>query len=203
MSGYTINLQNATTEYNSLAPFDIDANINALDNALIAYSSNPSSSTRAAVTTAFTPIATYYSSLSEINTKLQKYLSQASVSVSESQNSILNEERYDERKYPEEYVKSREIMHGIFPKLRTTSIPYLLSASIFMALLSIFLIFQLLGVTGQFNLPASLTQWSTPAIGAIPFYKNPMILSGVIILLSLAVVIFAVMYFNRKNTNSK
>jgi uncharacterized BrkB/YihY/UPF0761 family membrane protein len=72
-----------------------------------------------------------------------------------------------------------------------------------MALLSIFLIFQTLGFSGQINLPPSLSAWLSSPASPIPFYKNPMVLGGVSILLLVTLVIFIVLYYRAKNTNSK
>jgi hypothetical protein len=123
--------------------FNIDANIAMLDTALGAYSANQSQGNLSAVTTAFAPIAEYYSRLTEVTTNLQMYLDKASKYVADSQYRLVNEERYDDRVHPEESTKSREIMFGILPSLRVRSIPYILTAGVFMSLLTLFLIFQM------------------------------------------------------------
>jgi hypothetical protein len=89
----------------------------------------------------------------------------------------------------------------LLPELRVRSLPYLLAMSVFMASLTIFLIFQIFGFSGQVNIPSSITGvFSSPA-SPIPFYSNPLFLGGAVILLLVAVVIFAVLYFKAKNAN--
>lgn len=109
-------------------------------------------------------------------------------------------ERYVEAVHPEEFTKSREVMRGLIPTLRPQSVPYLLSASVFMALISIFIIFQMMGVSGQLNLPpALLALWASPA-GATPFYMNPMVLGGLSILLTVAVVTLGIGYYRKTHS---
>jgi hypothetical protein len=179
--------------------FNIDANIAMLDTALGAYSANQSQGNLSAVTTAFAPIAEYYSRLTEVTTNLQMYLDKASKYVADSQYRLVNEERYDDRVHPEESTKSREIMFGILPSLRVRSIPYILTAGVFMSLLTLFLIFQMLGLSGQLNLPPALVQWwKTPAVGP-PFYKDPMVLGGGVVVFIATTIIFAFMYFRQRD----
>jgi len=160
----------------------------------------------AAVKNAFEPIADYYSQLTDVNTNLQKYLDKASEYVAESQTRLVNEERYDDRVHPAESTKSREIMFGIMPTLRAKTLPYILTAGVFMSLLTLFIIFQMLGVSGQLNLPPALVHWwVTPAVGP-PFYKDPMVLGGVAVVLISTTIIFAFLYFkakNERNTNKR
>lgn len=157
---------------------------------------------RALLQAALNPISQYSAGLGSIITRLEKFIDDSSELVQDSQGSLINEERYINRMYPENSVRSREVIFGIFPQLRITSLPYIIAASIFMISLIVFLIFQMAGVTGQVNLPPSFTQWySTPAVGSIPFYKNPMVLGGVIVLLLIIAVIFIILYAKSKNTN--
>ena len=111
-------------------------------------------------------------------------------------------ERYNEAIHPEQSIKSREVMGGLIPNLRPTSISYLLSASVFMALLSIFIIFQLMGVSGQVNLPPALLAWWASGSGSdsVPFYKNPMVLGGVIVLMIPIIGVLGIGYYKKTHT---
>jgi hypothetical protein len=158
---------------------------------------------REAVETAFAPIADYYAKLVNINEGLRKYIAKAAKDLSDSDPRLINEERYSNRIHPEESSMPREATYGLIPELRQTSLPYLISVSVFMATLSIFLIFQINGFTGQINVPPSVAAlFASPAPNALPFYENPMVLGGVTIIALSGLVIFAVLYFQAKNTNS-
>jgi len=159
--------------------------------------------TAAAVETAFAPIAEYYEKLVNINTTLQNYINSTANSISESDPHLLSEERYMNRIHPEESVLARESTYGILPELRVTTLPYLLSASVFMACLSIFLIFQMLGFSGQINLPPSVTMLLSSPASNVPYYQNPMVLGGSAIVLVISTVIFGILYFQAKNTNRR
>ena len=161
------------------------------------------SGSQEAVEAAFAPIAEYYSKLVNINESLRKYIAKAAKDLSDSDPRLINEERYSNRVYPEESSMAREATYGLIPELRQTSLPYIISVSVFMATLSIFLIFQMNGFSGQINIPPSVAAWfASPAPDATPFYQNPMILGGVTIIALSGVVIFAILYFQAKNTNS-
>ena len=156
----------------------------------------------ATVETAFAPIAEYYSKLVFVNETLRTYINKTATNIGDSDPRLINEERYSNRVYPEEAVMPREASYGFFPELRQSSLPYLISVSVFMATLSIFLIFQINGFTGQINIPPTVSAWfASPAAGAVPFYQNPMILSGIAIIGLSGMVIFAILYFQAKNTN--
>jgi hypothetical protein len=155
-----------------------------------------------AVETAFAPIADYYAKLVHVNDLLRKYVNTSAKNIGESDPRLLNEERYSNRVSPEEAVMPREATHSLIPELRYSSMPYLISISVFMATLSIFLIFQMNGFSGQINIPPSVSAWfASPAPDARPFYQNPMILGGISIIAVTAMVIFAILYFQAKNTN--
>ena len=142
-------------------------------------------------------IADYYANLTTCTGKLQSYLDKASIDV--SQGYLLNEERRDNRIHPEESTKSREILLGIVPTLKPTSIPYLMSAAVAMACITIFLIFQMNGISGQLTLPPAFVTWlATPSTLTL---GNPLVLGGIAIVLLAAAVIFAVLYYKSKNTN--
>lgn len=154
------------------------------------------------VESAFAPIAEYYSKLVSINETLRKYISKTAKDLADSDPRLINEERYSNRVHPEEAVMPREASNGLIPELRQTSLPYLISISVFMATLSIFLIFQMNGFSGQINVPPSVAAWfASPAPDATPFYQNPMVLGGITIIALTGVVIFATLYFQAKNTN--
>lgn len=154
---------------------------------------------KVAVEAAFTPIADYYSNITSLNTTLQNYISKAATNIVESDSKLTSEERYTNRIHPENTMRARESM---MPELRITTLPYLLAISVFMASLSIFLIFQINGFSGQLNIPASLSSLlSSPASGSIPFYENPMVLGGLLIICLVIAIIFGVLYFHSKNTN--
>ena len=183
------------TLYENIGAFDLTASINSLESALLA--SQPS---QTAINSAFTPIAEYYTKLTTINTNLKNYIANASNTIVSS---TASKERYSNKIHPEESVLARESSRGLLPELRMKTIPYLLAISVFMASLSIFLIFQMFGFSGQVNLPISITNWLSSPASPVPFYMNPLFLGGTIIILLVAVIIFAVLYFKSKNTNNK
>lgn len=213
----------AQLTYESLGTIDIDKAVKNLDNALKNYNEiscvsqvspktnlspdlmtcNPTTPDlprkKLTVEVAFAPIADYYSKLTNLNTTLQEYIDTAANNIVNFDSTLASEERYENRIHPENTMMARESM---MPELRITTIPYLIAISVFMASLSIFLIFQLFGFSGQLNLPSSLISlFSSPASGSIPFYENPMIIGGVGIILVVMTIIFAVLYFRSKNTN--
>jgi hypothetical protein len=157
---------------------------------------------QATLESAFAPIAEYYSKLVNINETLRKYIGKTAKDLADSDPRLINEERYSNRVHPEESSMPREASHGLIPELRQSSLPYLISISVFMATLSIFLIFQINGFSGQINIPPSVSAWfASPAPDATPFYQNPMVLGGITIIALSGLVIFAVLYFQAKNTN--
>lgn len=154
------------------------------------------------VETAFAPIADYYAKLANINETLRNYINKTAKDIGDSDPRLMNEERYSNRVHPEEAVMPREASSGFFPELRQASLPYIISISVFMASLSIFLIFQMNGFSGQINVPPSVAAWfASPAPDARPFYENPMVLGGITIIALSGLVIFAILYFQAKNTN--
>ena len=192
----------AQLTYESLGSMDLDDTIERLDIALAAYATAQTASNGTAVETAFAPIAEYYSKLVSINETLRKHINKTAKNIGDSDPRLINEERYSNRVHPEEAVMAREATNGFFPELRQASMPYLISVSVFMASLSIFLIFQMNGLSGQINIPPSISAWfASPAPDARPFYQNPMILGGITIIALTGLVIFALLYFQAKNTN--
>jgi hypothetical protein len=198
----------AQTRYEAIRGFDINTKITTLYtqlNALRNKQNTQGATTQQIqpfkqnVSNAFAPISNYYNEVALINEFLQTYVNQQTKSIAGDISA--SEERYQNRVYPEEAVLSREVAYGLMPELRVRSLPYLLAISVFMASLTIFLIFQIFGFSGQVNLPSSITEFFTSPASPLPFYSNPLFLGGVIILLLVAVVIFAVLYFKSKNAN--
>ena len=192
----------AKQTYDDLAILDLDTAIENLDTKLNIYASSQTSTNETAVESAFLPIAQYYAKISKINELLKKYINDSAKNIEQNETRLLNEERYSNRVHPEEAVMSREATNGFFPELRLTSLPYLISASVFMASLSIFLIFQMYGFSGQINLPQTITTWLTSPASTEPFYRNPMVLGGVAIVLSTSLVVFIGLYIQARNTNN-
>jgi hypothetical protein len=187
------------------ATHNINTDITALDRAVYQFSSDSSNSAKyQAVQDAFLPISAYYAKLSLVTTNLQKYLNKASTNVAELQGRLLSEERYGDRVHPAESTEARETLYGIFPSIRLTMIPYVLTAGVFMSILAIFLIFQMVGVSGQLNLPPAFVAWLSTLSSLPPLYKDPMVLAGAAVVFVVSTIIFAVLYFRAKkqNTNS-
>lgn len=192
---YQDKFQEAKSAYDMLETFDVNANVAALDRALYNYSNSKSTEDLATLQSAFGPIGAYYSQLANINSNLQAFLDEASNDLVKLNTS---EERYNDKVHPEESIHSRELMFGIYPNLRVESIPYILAASVFMASLAIFMIFQMVGFSGQLNLPPALVAWLiTPSVGP-PFYRNPMVLGGLSIMLIIALTVFVVLYYKKQ-----
>jgi len=189
------NFLETQTQYENIGAFDLNSSMNSLETALNATTPNET-----AINNAFTPIANYYTQLITINTNLQRYISNASNNIVDSS---LSKERYLNKIHPEESVLPREPSRGLLPELRVKTLPYLLAISVFMASFTIFLIFQMFGFSGQVNLPIAITSWLSSPASPVPFYMNPLFLGGCILILIVAVIIFATLFFNSKNTNNK
>lgn len=198
----------AQAQYQEIEGYDINAKIlelrTKLNDYVIAKTAQPPvpatiAIKETALNTAFNSISDYYNKISRINTFLQTHVNKQVLNIKDE--SLTSEERYENRVYPEEAVVSRESTYGLMPELRVRSLPYLLAMSVFMASLTIFLIFQMFGFSGQVNLPLSITAFFSSPASPIPFYSNPLFLGGAVILLLVAVVIFAVLYFKAKNAN--
>ena len=154
--------------------------------------------TEASKKSALVPINDTFLKYLELNEYLKTYINEKTKIVEEVSAS---EERYLNKMYPEESVAARETTMGLLPELRMRSIPYLLAISVFMSCFTIFLIFQIFGLSGQINLPLSITEWLNSPGSSYPFYENPMVLGGVVIILLVAVVVFAILYFKSKKDN--
>ena len=181
-------------------PINIDNIISNLDNQIKssgqALTEPITNNINSDVSGAFAPIGQYYSNLLDIKERLNTFLEDATGDIGESQGYLMNQERYDNRAHPEESVSSKEIAYGFFSELRPSTIPILMALGTFMACISVLMIFQMIGFTGQINVPpaaiAFQTWLATP--GQVPAYQNPMILSGIIIILGVAVVLLGVTY---------
>jgi hypothetical protein len=198
----------AQSRYQAQLSFDIPGKITTLNTQLNALLNTKNTNgvtepqitaTRVNVQNAFSPISNYFNEISLINDFFKNYIHEHTKKLTEDSSS--SEERYKNRVHPEEAVLARESTYGLMPELRVRSLPYLLAISVFMASLTIFLIFQTFGFSGQVNLPSSITGWFSLPASPLPFYSNPLFLGGVVILLLVTVVIFAVLYFKSKNAN--
>ena len=160
----------------------------------------PKKATDSEIAAAFDPIGKHYANLLSVKERLNEFLEKASTDVADSQHTMASEDRYENRAHPENSVGPKEIAYGLFTELRTSTIPVLLALGVFMASISILMIFQMIGFTGQINVPPALIQLQARlmAPSAVPLYQNPMVLSGVSIVLGVAVVILGVMYFRAK-----
>jgi len=193
------NFLDIQTQYENLVTFDMDASFSSLEDALNTYTNDSSPENEAALQNAFNTISVQYTNITKINRILQEYIAHSSKHIVETPT---NKERYMNKVRPEESVLARESTFGLLPELRIRSLPYLLAISVFMASLTIFLIFQTIGFTGQVNLPPSITAWFTSPASPVPYYNNPMVLGGVIILIVVVLIIFITLYFKSKNTNN-
>ena len=194
----------AQLAYENVTSIDIENLIKELDTKLVTYSRSvdASGTNLAAVRTAFQPIATYYSKLEDVSEQLQKYINKSANTISNSAPRLLNEERYSNKVHPEESIEARESSYSLIPELRITSLPYLISASVFMACLSIFLIFNVWGFSGQVNLPPVITQWLSSPASTVPFYQNTTLLTVTTVSAIGLAILFGFMYYRAKNTNN-
>ena len=146
-------------------------------------------------------ISQYHQALRSLNERVRTYLSNVGSAVVESTDRLIHEERYDNRVRPENAVISREVFYGYLPTFRVSSLPYILTAGVVFSLLSIFLIFQMMGVTGQFNLPVSAAMFNLiyPPAGTVrlALYKNPVVLGGIIIILIAGIIALGIMYYKK------
>jgi hypothetical protein len=164
--------------------------------------SGSSVTTRADLSGAFFPIAQYYSNLVSIKQRLTQFLEDASTEVVDSQNGLVPEQRFRNRAYPEQSVKPRELVFGLFSELRPSSVPIVIAAGVFMASLTVLMIFQIFGFTGQINLPPALTSGLASASSSQTYtnmlYSNPAVLGGGGVLLGVIVAVATFYYFKPK-----
>jgi len=146
----------------------------------------------------FQPISQYYADLASIKVRLQKFLECSSSQVTSSHDGLINEQRFDERAAPQETVSPRELVFGLFSEFRPSSVPIILAAGVFMACLTILMTFQMLGFTGEIHPPPALMAMTKVAESGPPLYQNPMVLSGLSIVLGALVIVFGVLYYRSK-----
>jgi hypothetical protein len=175
-----------------------------LDNKLELYESS-NDATRAEritqLTDAFQPISQYYANLASIKKRLNDFLECSTNHLQDkTAGPSLNEERYSNRANPQETVMPRELVFGLFSQLRPSSVPIVMAAGVFMSCLALLIIFQMLGFTGEIHMPPAVIQayGSIGAAAATPLYQNPMVLSGLSIVLGAGVIILGVMYYRSK-----
>lgn len=152
------------------------------------------------LSTAFNTISQHYANLASIKKRLNDFLECSSSQITDVTSVSANEERYNDRTNPEDSVMPRELVFGFFSQLRPSSVPIVIAAGVFMSCLTLLIIFQMLGFTGEIHSPPALMQgysWLTTP-GPIPLYQNPMVLSGVSIVLGVAVIILGIMYYRSK-----
>jgi hypothetical protein len=199
----------AQTKYEEIQTYDITQKTSVLREKLTEYITANTATPRVpatvtakqtALNTAFNDISEYYNKITLINDYLQSYVNQQVKTTAKG--ASVSGERYTNKVRPQEAVMARETTYGLIPELKMRSLPYLLAISVFMASLTIFLIFQTFGFSGQVNLPPGITAFFSLPASPLPFYSNPLFLGGVIILLIVSLVIFAVLYFKAKNANN-
>lgn len=151
---------------------------------------------------AFLPISQYYVNLVSIKERLTRFLEEASTEVVDSHNGLVNEERFDNRAEPQNTVKPRELVFGLFSELRPSSVPIIIAAGVFMASLTVLLIFQMYGFTGQINMPPGLIAALSTAGSSQTYsnlmYSNPAVLGGGGVLLGVIVAVVTFYYFKPK-----
>jgi hypothetical protein len=180
---------------------NLDAKIRAYEISTVAASS---ANLKKEVEDAFNPIAQYYANLQSIKERLNFFLECSSTKIQESQSGNVNEERYYNRANPQDSVMPRELVFGFFSQLRPSSIPFVMAAGVFMSCLTLLIIFQMFGFTGEIHIPPAITNTLTAisTASSIPLYQNPMALSGISIVLGVGVIILGVMYYRSKTKNS-
>ena len=153
---------------------------------------------------AFQPISQYYSNLISIKKRLNDFLECSADKIKEATPYSINKERYFERANPKDAVMPRELVFGLFSQLRPSSVPIVMAAGVFMSCLALLIIFQMLGFTGEIHMPPAFTKMqaglsAAPAgSSSTPLHQNPMVLSGLSIVLGVAVIILGIMYYRSK-----
>ena len=146
---------------------------------------------------AFRPITQHYSNLISIKKRLNDFLECSADQIHEADPVSINKERYSERANPQDTVMPRELVFGFFSQLRPSTVPFVIAAGVFMSCLALLIIFQMLGFTGEIHTPPALANIPT-WFGTVPLYQNPMVLSGLSIVLGTAVIILGFMYYRSK-----
>jgi len=149
---------------------------------------------------AFRPISQYYSNLMSIKKRLSDFLECSADKIQDANPRSVNKERFFERANPQDSVMPRELVFGLFSQLRPSTIPFVMAAGVFMSCLALLIIFQMFGFTGEIHIPPALSGAGAAAAGtsSTPLYQNPMVLSGISIVLGAAVIILGVMYYRSK-----
>lgn len=183
---------------------DLPAAMTILDNKLEEYGTS-NDTTRAERTTqlstAFNTISQHYANLSSIKKRLNNLIECSTNHLQDkTAGPSVNEERYSNRANPQDTVMPRELVFGLFSQLRPSSVPIVMAAGVFMSCLALLIIFQMLGFTGEIHSPPALIQayGLIATAGATPIYQNPMVLSGISIVLGAGVIILGVMYYRSK-----
>jgi hypothetical protein len=185
--------QDIKNRYDRLSAFDLES----LSQQIRDYTNSPSNERGNSLQQAASNLTNYSTDLTTISKDLRKLLQDSGqvIEVGSGSGTGEAEERYNQRQHPEQSMEAREVGGSFVPQLRLTTIPALVSIATFMAAFSIFLIFQLLGFRSSLSLPPALTAVSAPEPGALPFYKNPMILAGVILVLAIGAITFGILYY--------
>jgi hypothetical protein len=148
---------------------------------------------------AFQPISQYYSNLMSIKKRLSDFLECSADKIQDSNPRSVNKERFFERANPQDSVMPRELVFGLFSQLKPSSIPFIMAAGVFMSCLALLIIFQMFGFTGEIHIPPALSGVGAAAgTSSTPLHQNPMVLSGISIVLGAAVIILGIMYYRSK-----
>ena len=148
---------------------------------------------------AFQPISQYYSNLMSIKKRLSDFLECSADRIQYAKPHSVNKERFFERANPQDSVMPRELVFGLFSQLKPSTIPFIMAAGVFMSCLALLIIFQMFGFTGEIHIPPALSGVATAAgTSSTPIYQNPMVLSGISIILGAAVIILGIMYYRSK-----
>jgi hypothetical protein len=197
MGSFQQRYQTIKTDYDRVSNFDMDG----LSLKIQAYVNDPSTNNQNALATAAQGLTDYSANLTRISGDLRQLLKDSGQTIQTDFGSAMSEaeERYEARQHPERFIQSREVAGSFLPTLRLTTIPALVAVATFMAAMTIFLIFQLLGFRGSISLPPALMSAAagTPGQISIPFYKNPLVLAGALMVVTLAAVTFSVLYYEK------
>ena len=203
MGSYQQRYQELKNKYDMVQTIDIDEKLSDLDTAVSNYMRNESGTNQRAIQNKFDPISTYYEGLTEVNEGLRKLLKDSGQSVADADMVSASQERYNERQHPDQAVKARELMGGLFQTLRPGTIPILLSVGVFMVAMSFFLLLQYLGVTASIGVPPAIAGLFVQTQGALPFWRSPMFLTFAVVGLLITTLVFAGLYYSISITKKK
>ena len=196
MGSYSVRYQTIKNAYDLNATTDINRLFTSLTTAIDVYENiqNPTPDDATRLKNSLDPITAYYTSLQDSSSKLIDLLDKAAAIGLVSD--VASKERYDERQHPEETIKPRAMFYGILPTLHVRSLPLITAAGVFMAAMSIFLVFQLFGLNASISLPPALAALAVPSPpGSLPFYMNPMVIGGIIAVLTISTVTMGALYY--------